>query len=214
MSLTSPTDYKPTSPEQLIGHSRSFAHLLMTKARRIKESGKGNLKAILLGPPGVGKSETAMMVSRFLSGHELAIESLNGQSMSVERVRKWRDDANYHSLYGDRVVKVVDEIDCASEQAQAELLSFLDKLPKHADFIGTSNKSLEQFPERLQTRMTVYPFSSVTIEDIGQFIHVNWIQDRLVAFRIAEASRGCVRAALIDTEAQLDRMALAGGVYA
>ena len=97
------------------------------------------INVLLHGEPGVAKSHLLDLFALELTGSKHAIETVNGQSVSVDLVRQWRHDAAYGNLFSDWTVKRIDELDRASDAAQAELLSWLDYLPKHLAVLATTN---------------------------------------------------------------------------
>jgi MoxR-like ATPase len=102
---------------------------------------KHNPLAVLLeGDPGVGKGHVADTVALELTGSEFAIEHINGQSLSVDTLRLWKHRSAFGNLFSAWTVKRVDEIDQASSSAMAELLSYLDYLPRGLAIIATTNE--------------------------------------------------------------------------
>lgn len=95
--------------------------------------------ALCYGPPGVGKSHLLDLFALEVTGSPFAIEQVNGQSLSVDLVREWREKACYGNLFSKWTVKRVDEFDCASPQARNEVLSLLDYLPATHLFLATTN---------------------------------------------------------------------------
>ena len=92
------------------------------------------------GDPGVGKTTLADALALALTGTKHAVETVNGQSLNVELVRDWRAGTAYGNLFAKWTVKRVDELDHASPAAMAELLTFLDTLPKNHAIIATTNE--------------------------------------------------------------------------
>ncbi len=58
----------------------------------------------------------------------------------------------YGSLFGAWSVKIVNELDRCSREAQDLLLTYLDRMPAGRAFPGTSNLQLDLLTERFQTR--------------------------------------------------------------
>lgn len=91
------------------------------------------------GDPGTGKSHLLDVFATELTGSPFAVEQLNGQSVSVDVVRGWRERGAYGNLFSAWTVKRIDELDRASDAAQAELLSWLDYLPPRYGVLATTN---------------------------------------------------------------------------
>ena len=71
----------------------------------------------------------------------LGIESSNGKEVTVDAVRDWMSTLPYGSLFSNWSVKIINELDRCSKDAQDILLSYLDRLPPGKALIGTSNLS-------------------------------------------------------------------------
>ena len=110
------------------------------------------MKILLYGPPGVGKTSIADMVADALSGTRFAIEEFNGKLVTVETVKQWMGILGVCSLFGVYSVKIINEMDRCTRDAQDLLLSYLDRLPPGRAVIGTSNLQLDLLTERFQTR--------------------------------------------------------------
>lgn len=118
----------------LIGPVLDIANLLraLLKKKRLHA-------ALLHGPPGVGKSHLLDLLALEITASPHAIEQVNGQSLSVDLVREWRERGGYGNLFSKWTIKRVDEFDCASPQARNEVLSLLDYLPPHTLVLATTN---------------------------------------------------------------------------
>jgi len=200
-----PTAFRPVAPEELIGAAKVAARALVLKARKIRSEG-GRLKVLIYGPPGVGKTTVAEMVSRELCGSEaLAVEDHNGREVTLEVVRHWMSGLGYGSLFGNGWnVRIVNELDRCSKEAQELLLTYLDRLPEGRALIGTSNLQLDLLTERFQTRFQAWKIPAPASEEIADWLIRKWNAPERMAHQIAEGCGGCVRAALADLESAMD----------
>ena len=162
------------------------------------------MKILLYGPPGVGKTSIADMVADELAGTRFAIEEFNGKLVTVETVKQWMAGLSAGSLFGVYSVKIINEMDRCTRDAQDLLLSYLDRMPPGRAVIGTSNLQLDLLTERFQTRFQSIKLGTPTTEEISDMLCQRWQVERQTALRIAVGSGGCVRAALADLETWLD----------
>lgn len=202
--VPSPLAWRPKGPEDLIGHAKEVAVSLLAKAKATKSNGRHPLKVLLYGPPGVGKTSIAEMLSAELAGSPFGIEDFNGKLVGIETVKQWMGGLSYGSLFGDFSVRIVNELDRCSKDAQDLLLTYLDKLPTGRAFIGTSNLQLDLLTERFQTRFQAIKLRAPSTEEITGFLCSKWNVDPQIGTQIAVGSGGCVRAALADLENWFD----------
>ena len=202
----SPMNWKPASPDDLIGQARRVAEAQVTKARRLAgaDPPSASMKLLLYGPPGVGKTSVVEMVARELTGSPLAIEDFNGREVTVEVVREWMRGLAYGSLFSRWSVRIVNELDRCSKEAQDLLLTYLDRLPPGRALLGTSNLQLDLLTERFQTRFQAVKLLPPETEELAAFLAARWSVPKQTAAKIAVGSGGCVRAALADLESWLD----------
>jgi MoxR-like ATPase len=162
------------------------------------------MKLLLYGPPGVGKTSVVELVALQLAGTPLSIEDYNGREVTVDLVREWMKQLPYGSLFSAWSVKIVNELDRCSREAQDLLLTYLDRLPPGRAFLGTSNLQLDLLTERFQTRFQAIKLLPPTTEELAAFLSAHWAVPSVTANQIAVGSGGCVRAALADLESYLD----------
>ena len=204
-ALPSPMNWRPQTAEDLIGQAGLVARAQCRKAERLTAEAAATMKLLLYGPPGVGKTSVVELVALQLAGTPLAIEDYNGREVTVDVVRQWMTQLPYGSLFGNWSVKVVNELDRCSREAQDLLLTYLDRLPPGRAFLGTSNLQLDLLTERFQTRFQAIKLLPPTTEELAAFLAARWTVPAATATQIAVGSGGCVRAALADLESWLDQ---------
>lgn len=195
-----------TEALQLIGPAAS-----VLEAARAIASRRDPLALLLDGDPGIGKTAIADTIALELTGSPFAVEHVNGQSVTADLVREWRERAGYGNLFSKRTVKRVDELDKASTAGVAEMLTLLDYMPKGFAVIATTNDFAglrASWKGRLETRFVRLRVEAPSITEVAP-----WLVSR---FRITKAqaeaiARGAVpdgmldgvnvRAALLDADA-------------
>jgi DNA polymerase III delta prime subunit len=198
-------NWRPQSAEDLIGQAGAVARAQCRKAGRLATDVGATVKLLLYGPPGVGKTSVVELVALQLAGSPLAIEDYNGREVTVDVVRQWMAQLPYGSLFGAWSVKIVNELDRCSREAQDLLLTYLDRMPPGRAFLGTSNLQLDLLTERFQTRFQAIKLLPPGTDDLAAFLRQRWPVPPAIATQIAVGSGGCVRAALADLESWLDQ---------
>lgn len=206
----------PTKPEHFIGKTGIIAKVLFSQAAKIKAAKLPAIdrRYLFTGEAGTGKTSLAMALASFITGNSvesilnksaLNVDWVNGQSWSVDMVRAWTEAGHYLPMYGDRIVKIVDEIDCVSVAAANESLSYLDALPSHTVLFATTNKTVKELPDRFQSRFKLHTFTLVPAGVIETWLRQHF--PRLdTASQIAETCGGNVRAAETDALQRMEYM--------
>src|ERR1043166_2492642 len=161
------------TPSQFIGKTGLIGQVLQAKIPLIK---RGEItdplerRWVFTGPPGVGKTAWGKGLALELAGHPMNVDFRMGTQVNVEVVRDWLRNAPYRPLFGDMTVRFVDELDTVPTLAATELRESLDALPLSVMFIATTNKSVKELVEPLQTRFAVWKFDGVQTSVIAEFL--------------------------------------------
>ena len=198
--IIAPTCFVPSCPADFVGQAGKVAEVLLRKAERLRTNPDQPLKLLITGAPGIGKTSLVNMIARTLTSHPVAIEDVNGKEVGLELAREWTRSLAYGSIFGSWSVKVVNELDRCSKDAQDMLLTYLDRMkPGHA-FLGTTNLDLGSLTERFQTRFQSVRLQPPENEVLAAFLAGRWRVPITITRQIAEGSQGNVRAALADLE--------------
>jgi hypothetical protein len=172
------------------------AALVLGAARQL--ASKCNPIALLIeGDPGVGKGHMSDQLALDLTGSKFAIEQVNGQSLSVDVVRFWKQRGAYGNLFSDFTVKRIDEIDQASSSAMAELLTYLDYLHTGQAIIATTNefaKLRAQSKGRLESRFVRFHVDAPSVPITVAFLCHKYGLSKAIAHSIALGAvpEGCL----------------------
>lgn len=192
---------KPSKPEHYIGKTRLIATALFNKVPTLQAcngTDPVDRSFLFTGPAGTGKSSLAQAFALALSGNKLAIEQVNGQSCSVEVIRRWQEEGWYLPLYGKLWVKIIDEVDAMSNAAAGQARTWLDQLSPHTVVVATTNVPVDELQEQLQSRFKIQFFAPVPAPELANWLATNYRLALDKTQRIAEQTRGNVRAAKAD----------------
>ena len=199
-AMPPPTCFVPSCPADFVGQAGKVAEVLLRKAERLRASPNQPLKLLISGAPGIGKTSLVNLLARTLASHPAAIEDVNGREVGLDVAREWTRSLAYASMFGPWSIKVVNELDRCSKDAQDMLLTYLDRMrPGHA-FLGTTNLDVTSLTERFQTRFQSVRLQPPDNEVLATFLGRRWGAPITITRRIAEGSKGNVRAAMADLE--------------
>lgn len=186
----------------LIGPAATLESILTLMADDVKVE-SGNVKLMLYGAPGVGKTELCnRLAHRLTGGSPFAVESINGKELDIAKVKALRQAIPYGNIFAEWSVLIVNEIDRASNDAQVLMLTLLDELPPRFAILVTSNLNLSTLSDRFQTRFMSYKVTNPSSEDIEFLVSQRYPGLHDGEYQsIALGSGGNVRAALQDAKA-------------
>ena len=205
-----PDLYRPATAADLIGPAATVADAYLHEFRDNAAHGfTPPFKLLLLGAPGVGKTTTAKLLAEALVGDPMNLEHLNGTDLTIDTVRQIKGRFGMASLFGGYQGVLVDELDRATDKAQVDLLTTLDKLPDGWFFIGTTNHGLEHFEARFQSRFEQVSMAPPSDTEIDTLLTGRFGVPDAIAHQIATCACGNVRQALLDSKTWLTTQAIA-----
>jgi replication-associated recombination protein RarA len=161
-----------------------------------RQRGNTNLKFLLNGKPGLGKSMLVNFALHRLGCTKYSTIKLNGTQVVKERLEEIAADLQYANIFGDYRALMVDEADEIPRVAQVRFLTLLDDLPKGTVVFCTSNCKLSDFENRFQTRFQAINITPPSMPEIAQLL--SRFVDESTARQISLQAQGNVRAALLD----------------
>ena len=198
-----PSSYKPTTPEDFIGPAQEVAHLINKLLATALPAG-APIKLLLLGRPGIGKSELANFFMVRMDCDRWHASVLNGTQVKIEAVEELAASMRYRELFGQYRLIRIEEVDKVPVVAQVRLLTLLDELPNHTAVLCTSNCTVNDLEERFQSRFLLFDLAPPTGEQIEELLHKLAAQLPLpVIKQIATFACGNVRQALLDADSAL-----------
>lgn len=198
-----PSCFIPSCPADFVGQAGNVAEMLLRKAGGLRENPNRSFKLLVSGAPGIGKTSMVNLIANTLVGHPTAIEDVNGREVTLDLVRDWLRGLAYGSLFGGWTVKVVNEFDRCTRDAQDLMLTVLDRMPPGHAFLATTNLDLDNLTERLQTRFLPIRLQPPDNEALAAFLARRWNVPIATTRMIAAGAAGNVRAAMADLEVWL-----------
>ncbi|HEY1171079.1 MAG TPA: AAA family ATPase [Verrucomicrobiae bacterium] len=200
----------PSDINDWIGLTRRIAHIMGHKVKEYQSDPAATDKLLpfekchlFVGPPGIGKSGLAKQVAYLIAPYPGGVENLNGSSLTVDVARRWTNDRYHLPMFGDFSVKLIDELDGTPDVACNQMRTFLDYLPRRTIILGTTNKPVEELQSQYQSRFKVWHFEAPALDEVTQLLMRRNIPAD-TASKIADATKGNVRAALADASSFLD----------
>lgn len=196
-----PSQFKPQSAAEFFGPARAEAEFITNFVRTALPDGSP-VTLLILGKPGIGKSQLAEHFVRCTGSDKWSITKYNGTQIKIEIADQIGHQFRSTNLFGGYRVVQIEEVDKMPTIAQVRFLTLLDDLPKHTAVVCTSNCKVTELEERFQTRFTVLHIKPPTNDDIMKFLVSRFdLSHAEPSLRMASlAWGGNVRAALKDAD--------------
>ncbi len=204
--MTSPTKYRPMTPEQFIGDAANYARIIQNNVRQSRANDFESMKYLFNGPPGLGKTALVHFLQGELGCDDFSTLKYNGTEVKLETVNDLSNKMHYAAISGDYTLFWIDEADKINPIAQVRFLTMLDDLPDGVVIACTSNCKLSEFEGRFQSRFQTYELNPPTKAEIAALLK-QWPISADEIAEIAELARGNVRQALLDTRTALNAVA-------
>jgi len=197
----------PEGPQDLIGKAATVAKVLCGKA----DSGSlSAVKILLYGEPGIGKSAICRILSRKLATESWNAIHISAAQVTGEMVKDWMQSLRH--LRTTWAVWWIEEADAVNPGVEKLLLQMLDTMGAQTALLMTSNTSLGELSDRLQSRMQAIEVTPPDEEEVVDFVYKRWPEVGLYEIEeVVEANNGDVRATLNDIQMLIDMAAYGGG---
>ena len=161
--------YRPTSLENVIGQEE----ILKSLKAFVKTRNMPNI--LFAGPPGVGKTTTALALARDLFGKNFFgnfVDLNASDDRGIDIVRGRIKDFARSVAIGDVPFKLIflDECDALTQDAQHALRRTMETTTSVTRFIMSANYS-SKIIEPIQSRCVLFRFISLTENDIKKMLH-------------------------------------------
>ncbi len=177
---------RPTSLDDYIGQE----HLIGKTAVLRKAIESGVIPSMIFwGPPGVGKTTLANIISHTLNRPFYSLSAINS---GVKDIREVIDKAKSHSFFGSQnPILFIDEIHRFSKSQQDSLLGAVEKGIVTLIGATTENPSFEVI-SALLSRCQVYILKSLEKDDLIKMLHHSiskdkWLQEFKIEIKEHEA---------------------------
>ena len=174
--------FEPTTPEEFIGAAQKrWCRLMLDSVKTIKATGKGSLKVLIKGPPGIGKTSIARVLAHALVDEPFRPYDLLEESaadMQIDWVRQLKSELHYAPMGGFKAI-IVDEADELPEKCETLFLKIMDDLHDGTALFFTSNE--KNLSKRFEDRCFRVPLSNPNEAEMTEWLKDNTeLEDRRI----------------------------------
>ncbi|UCE10395.1 MAG: replication factor C large subunit [Candidatus Thorarchaeota archaeon] len=208
IELPWPEEYRPTSVSQLVGNNEAIG-VLLSWLESWKRGIPQRRAALLIGPPGVGKTASVGALANDLSIEVVEFNASDDRNKSSIELQVWRASTQ-ETLDGRRRIVFLDEVDGLSGTADRGGVSAIVKVIKetvHPIVMTANNPDSPRLKDLLKICQVI---TFTAIEPEAMFTVLNRILeeqgrdlDKEKLEEIVENSGGDLRAAIADLETLL-----------
>ena len=198
--MSIPSTFRPKTSADFIGPAGKWAAHLEKLVRLALPTGDP-LRIMLLGAPGIGKTQLAEHLVRTTGAGKFSISKYNGTGFRIDDAEAMIQTFRFKDMFGGYRVLQIEEVDKVPTVAQVALLTLLDDLPNHTACIATSNCKVKDFEVRFQRRFTVCEIEPPSEKDILTMLQLRWpVIPKKRAVEIATFCCGNLGQALTDAD--------------
>lgn len=158
-------DHRPTTLAEVIGQDQAIQQI-----RRITTRPGWKGGAILIhGPTSCGKTTIARAAAKEITGHELAVKTVESKDCTLDTLRTVEEDMHHTSLWGNgKKAYILDEAHEITPGAQGYALGLLERIPPNRVILATSTENPTFSSRPLQSRwisVRIEPLEPSTIAE-------------------------------------------------
>lgn len=163
--------FEPTTPREFVGNDQQrWCNILLEEAQEIKDSLDGNMKVLIKGPPGIGKTALSRAIAKSLVDEAFRVVDItekSGADLQIEWVRDLKDSLIYAPMSGFRSI-IINEADELPDKCETLFLQLMDDLPDRMGLFFTSNE--DQLSQRFEDRCTRVLLNPPTPKEIEEWL--------------------------------------------
>jgi len=147
--------FRPKKLEHVILPTRIMDHV---------KSGEVHQNLLLHGPPGLGKTSLAKVLTMDRPTLYVNVSDETGVDVIREKIKKWCSTSSVIDGKESTKFVLLDEMDGASDQFYKALRATIEKFAENARFIGTCNY-INKVPAPIQSRFEMIDFNFINKEE-------------------------------------------------
>src|SRR5690348_81165 len=111
INMTLPSMFRCTARSDFIGPAAKEAQSIERLIAACKDGDSAPIKLLILGSPGIGKSELAEHFCRLMAVNKWATHKFNGVQVKIDDVEELARTVHFTNLFGDYRIIRIEEVD-------------------------------------------------------------------------------------------------------